>query len=269
MRPRVSARDSYSAWFPGGSGELDEPKPAITVAAGTVTLSESPVVLVMSRQAGTWPRPTPRLSRSSPDQPELTSVPAGMSSSSLTRVHTTLTRALRWAQRRGKVYRNVSELVETPVGSQRPSQALTVAQVQAVLEAAKKDRLQALWILGLILGLRPRELTGLRWQDIDIDAGMISIWQSLKHRKGQVRMIPDDWPRGLIEIRPNTRSSYCPLDFMFLPLGDQELAAICLLVAGPGRGSTADHPPTPSRRRLSGSALVRRGRSVTGSGTQP
>jgi hypothetical protein len=79
----------------------------------------------------------------------------GMSSSSLTRVHTTLTRALKWAQRRGKVYQNVSDLVETPVGTSRPSQALTVAQVQAVLDTATGTRLRALWTLGLILGLRP------------------------------------------------------------------------------------------------------------------
>jgi integrase len=110
----------------------------------------------------------------------------GMSSSSLTRIHTTLTRALKWAQRRGKIYRNVSDLVETPVGTQRPSQALTVAQVQAVLDTARNDRLCALWTLGLILGLRPGELTGLRWQDVDFGTGIISIWKSLKHRNGQL-----------------------------------------------------------------------------------
>src|SRR5262245_30484859 len=107
-----------------------------------------------------------------------------MSSSSLTRVHTTLTRALKWAQRRGKVYRNVSDLVETPVGTHRPSKALTVAQVQAVLETAKDDRLQALWTLGLILGMRPGELTGMRWEDVDFDIGVISVRQSLKHSRG-------------------------------------------------------------------------------------
>ena len=110
----------------------------------------------------------------------------GMSSSSLTRVHTTLTRALKWAQRRGKVYRNVSDIVETPVGTERPSQALTIAQVQAVLDTANTHRLCGLWTLGLILGLRPGELTGLRWQDIDFDTGVISILTSLKHRKGQL-----------------------------------------------------------------------------------
>jgi len=109
----------------------------------------------------------------------------GLSSSSLIRIHTTLTRALKWAQSRGKVYRNVSDLVETPVGTQRPSIAFTVIQVQRILRAAQGDRLEALWILGLVLGLRPGELTGLKWDHIDFDAGIIWIVESLKHRKGQ------------------------------------------------------------------------------------
>jgi integrase len=110
----------------------------------------------------------------------------GMSTSSLTRVHTTLTRALNWAQRRGKVYRNVSDLVETPAGTQRPSHALTIVQVQAVLNAAEDDRLYALWMLGLVLGMRPGELTGLRWQNVDLDTDVISVRQSLKHRNGEL-----------------------------------------------------------------------------------
>jgi integrase len=110
----------------------------------------------------------------------------GMSTSSLTRVHTTLTRALKWAQRRGKVYRNVSELVETPLGSDRPSKALEVSQVSTVLQTAKGDRLEALWVLGFVLGMRPGELTGLRWKHIDFDTGVITIWESLKHRKGKL-----------------------------------------------------------------------------------
>ncbi len=108
----------------------------------------------------------------------------GMSTSSLIRVHTTLTRALTWAQRRGKVGRNVSGLVETPPGSHRPSHALTVAQAGAVLTAARGDRLEALWTLGLVLGLRPGELTGLRWDNVDLNAGIITVAESLKHRKG-------------------------------------------------------------------------------------
>lgn len=58
-------------------------------------------------------------------------------------------------------------------------------RVRAVLDTTINHRLCALWTLGLILGLRPGELTGLRWQDIDFDTGVISIRTSLKHRKGQ------------------------------------------------------------------------------------
>jgi hypothetical protein len=65
----------------------------------------------------------------------------GMSSSSLIRVHTTLTRALKWAQSRGKVYRNVSDLVKTPPGGRRPSKAFTVSQVSQILRTATGDRL--------------------------------------------------------------------------------------------------------------------------------
>ena len=110
----------------------------------------------------------------------------GMSTSSLTRVHSTLTRALTWAQRRGKVYRNVSALVETPAGTQRPSHALTVDQVTTVLKKAVGDRLEALWILGFVLGMRPGELTGLLWANVYFDTGVITIWESLKHRKGKL-----------------------------------------------------------------------------------
>lgn len=111
---------------------------------------------------------------------------AGMSGSSLIRVHTTLTRALKWAQSRGKVHRNVSDLVQTPPGGRRPSRAFTVSQVTQILRAATGNRLQALWTLGLVLGLRPGELTGLRWDHINLETGVISIEESLKHHKGQL-----------------------------------------------------------------------------------
>ncbi|HUZ55694.1 MAG TPA: site-specific integrase, partial [Streptosporangiaceae bacterium] len=110
----------------------------------------------------------------------------GMSTSSLIRIHTTLTRALKWAQSRGKILRNVSDLVETPLGTQRPSIEFTVAQVGRILLTAKGSRLEALWILGFVLGMRPGELTGLRWDNVDLDTGVISILESLKSHAGKL-----------------------------------------------------------------------------------
>lgn len=36
----------------------------------------------------------------------------------------------------------------------------------------------------LILGMRPGEFTGLRWEDVDFDTGVISVLQFLKHSRG-------------------------------------------------------------------------------------
>lgn len=39
----------------------------------------------------------------------------------------------------------------------------------------------------LMLGLRPGELTGLKWTDIDLAAGRLSANHSLKEENGQLR----------------------------------------------------------------------------------
>ena len=76
------------------------------------------------------------------------------------------------AERRGKVARNVARLSEMPA-TRRPAARRTLTPEQAVklLEAASGDRLEGLIVVGLMLGLRPGELTGLRWSDVDVDAG--------------------------------------------------------------------------------------------------
>lgn len=60
----------------------------------------------------------------------------------------------------------------------------------AVLSRAA-HRLEAPWTLGM----RPGELTGLRWEDVDFDTGVISVLQSLKHSRGTARTSPGPaWP---------------------------------------------------------------------------
>ena len=51
-----------------------------------------------------------------------------------------------------------------------PRRSLTAAEAQALLEAAKGERWEALIVLGLTAGLRPGELTGLLWEDLELDA---------------------------------------------------------------------------------------------------
>ncbi|GAA3257755.1 hypothetical protein GCM10020216_095710 [Nonomuraea helvata] len=59
-----------------------------------------------------------------------------LASTTLREIHSVLKRAIRQAQARDMVLRNVAELVTTPTGTDgRPSKALTQQQAQAVLKS--------------------------------------------------------------------------------------------------------------------------------------
>lgn len=49
------------------------------------------------------------------------------------------------------------------------NRGLTADQARTLLKAAENDRLKALYVLALYLGMRRGELLGLRWEDIDWD----------------------------------------------------------------------------------------------------
>jgi integrase len=90
-----------------------------------------------------------------------------LSTRSLRGVHAILKRAIRQAQARDKILRNVAELVTTPQGKAgRPSRALTPEQATAVLEHAKLSRLHAYVVVSLMTGIRTEEARALRWDHV-------------------------------------------------------------------------------------------------------
>jgi len=103
------------------------------------------------------------------------------STPTLQKAHNCLTRALRHAEGRNLVRRNVSALVDTPHGREgRPSQALTLEQAAALLEAAEDSRLHAFIVLCLLTGVRSEEARALTWDHVDLDARTISVWRSVR-----------------------------------------------------------------------------------------
>ncbi len=82
-----------------------------------------------------------------------------------------LTQAMKW----GFVVRNVASLTDVPAAERFQAQPLTPEQALTLLDAAHGDRLLALYAAALLLGLRRGELLGLRWQDIDLDAGRLRV----------------------------------------------------------------------------------------------
>jgi integrase len=97
-----------------------------------------------------------------------------------------LRRALRWAEQHGLVLRNVAALVDGPrkTGT-KLDDTLDAAGTHAVIDAAAGDRLEALAVVVLRLGLRKGEALALRWDDIDLDAVTLTVRGTLKRRKGE------------------------------------------------------------------------------------
>lgn len=114
----------------------------------------------------------------------LSELAANLSPKSLRNVHGVLRRALGQAVRAGIVNRNVaaSEFVDAPRVPTEEPRALSIAEVHRLLRQVAGDRLEALYVLAVGTGLRQGELLGLAWEDVDLDAGMVSVRRELVRR---------------------------------------------------------------------------------------
>ncbi len=104
-------------------------------------------------------------------------------------IHAVLRNALECAVREEIIPRNVAKLVKVSAPTYKVNRGLTVTQARRALAAAKGERLYALYVLALCLGLRRGELLGLRWVDVDLDAGTLEVVQSLQRVGGQLRFV--------------------------------------------------------------------------------
>lgn len=88
------------------------------------------------------------------------------------------------------VARNVAKRVKGPKtetkvddgaepGPRSVREPLNVDEAQRLLATARPHRLGAIWFLAVSLGLRKSEILGLRWRDIDLDAGTVTVRHQL------------------------------------------------------------------------------------------
>ena len=86
------------------------------------------------------------------------------------RMRSFLIAGLDHALKRGKVARNVAALSEMPKCKERVErQPMTPEQVAAFERAARGERIEALFVVAFDCGLRPGEMTGITWADLDLD----------------------------------------------------------------------------------------------------
>lgn len=114
---------------------------------------------------------------------------SGLSPRRVQYIHAVLRRALRTAERWEMVTRNVAKLVDSPRVPRHEISPLTPEQAKRLTEAAEDDRHRALYVTALGTGLRQGELLGLRWDDVDLDAGRLRVRHTLACVAGKLTLL--------------------------------------------------------------------------------
>lgn len=98
-------------------------------------------------------------------------------------IHTTLRKALRDAVSDGLIPRNVTDGIKAPKPKKKEINPLDSAQTKMLLSEVRGDRLEALYVLAAHRGLRQGELLGLKWKDVDLEAGALQVRRTLSLTK--------------------------------------------------------------------------------------
>ncbi|MCW2758707.1 MAG: site-specific integrase [Nocardioidaceae bacterium] len=113
--------------------------------------------------------------------------PTPLSANTIHQTHRILSRALKVAVQRKKMKRNpaAAESMDAPKRVEQPLEIMTPAEIDAVLATCRGKWNAARWNVALAIGLRQGEALGLRWEDVDLDVGTISVRQTLMRITGR------------------------------------------------------------------------------------
>lgn len=114
---------------------------------------------------------------------------AGLSARTCHHARAILRTALTRAVRHGLILRNAAGLAEPPHVEHREVEAWDAPQVRTFLESIRGHRLEALFTIAVVTGLRQGELLGLRWSDVHMTAGTLTVRHSLQRVDGRLQLV--------------------------------------------------------------------------------
>ena len=120
-----------------------------------------------------------------------------LSPGSVRRLHALPRRALTVAVRWQVINWNPVMAVDPPSTETKEVQPLTADEARRFLAAARGDRMEARWVMAVMLGVRQGEVLGLSWEDVHLDQGTARVRQALQYRSGH----------GLALVPPKTARS--------------------------------------------------------------
>lgn len=162
-----------------------------------------------------------------------------LSATSVRLVRKMLSMACADAVDRGFLADNPVQRTQAPMAAPAGTVSWTADEVERFLAASAGHRLGAAFHLAVAAGLRRGELLGLRWSDLDLDAGRLKVAQQLMVEHGRARLKPvPDRDRRTVALPPSLRQ-------MFVehrkrqdaePAGDAARADDDLVFRAPGGG---------------------------------
>ena len=126
---------------------------------------------------------------------------SGLSSATVHKLHVILHKALGQARRWELVPRNVADDVDLPKVHKEEVRPLTKEQARVLLETARGDRLEALYVVAVQCGLRQGELLALRWEDVDLETRTLQVLRTITRHGGRHAVGPTKTAKGRRTVR--------------------------------------------------------------------
>ncbi len=122
----------------------------------------------------------------------------GLSPGTVRLIHANLSKAMQKAVRWRLVGVNVVRAATAPKNTTEEVNPLTREEVSRLLEAARGDRFELMYVLAVSCGLRRGEIMGLRYEDMDSQRGTLQVRRSLSN--GKIRLPKTSKSRRSIKL---------------------------------------------------------------------
>ena len=116
--------------------------------------------------------------------------PKGLSAKTVRNINQVISSAMDMAVRHKLILTNPTEGCELPKVEHREMKTLPAERLGAFLREAKESGVYELYYLDLATGLRRGELLGLKWEDIDLQNGIIHVRRQVARVDGEVKEMP-------------------------------------------------------------------------------
>ena len=127
----------------------------------------------------------------------------GLSANTIHRHNACLRKAFKFAVKKQMINRSIMEGIDLPKKKKFKSSSYNEEQIQLLFMLLKDDRMEIPVHTGAGLGLRLSEVCGLRWEDVDLDIGLLTINQArVRDTEGTIiKEAKNDSSQGMLKWR--------------------------------------------------------------------